>query len=59
MTVLKEIKSHPYVVGYLKELPFYNKHIKKTRVKRLKSIDLLSELPFLCRIKCNKNKSCI
>ena len=46
MTVLKKIKSHPNVVGYSKELPFYNKHIEKPRVKRLKNIDLLSELPF-------------
>ena len=34
------------VLGYFQELPFYNKHIKKPRVKRLKNIDLLSELPF-------------
>ena len=46
MTVLKKIKSHPHVVGYFKELPFYNKHIEKPRVKHLKNIDLLSELPF-------------
>ena len=25
---------------------FYNKHIEKPKLKRLKSIDLLSELPF-------------
>ena len=46
MTVLKKIKSHPHVVGYFKELPFYNKHIEKPKIKRLKNIDLLSELPF-------------
>ena len=46
MAVLKKIKSHPHVVGYFKELPFYNKHIEKPRVKRLKNIYLLSELPF-------------
>ena len=46
MTVLKKIKFHPNVVGYFKELPFYSKHIEKPRVKRLKNIDLLSELPF-------------
>ena len=46
MTVLKKIKSYPHVVGYFKELPFYNKHIEKPRVKRLRNIDLLSELPF-------------
>ena len=31
---------------YFKELPFYNKHIEKPKIKRLKNIDLLSELPF-------------
>ena len=46
MTVLKKVKSHLDVVEYFKELPFYNKHIKKPKIKRLKSIDLLSELPF-------------
>ena len=46
MTALKEIKSHPDLVDYFKELPFYSKHIKKPKIKRLKNIDLLSELPF-------------
>ena len=31
---------------YFKELPFYNKHIEKPKIKRLKNIGLLSELPF-------------
>ena len=39
-------KYHPDVVDYFKELPFYNKHIEKPKIKRLKNIDLLSELPF-------------
>ena len=30
----------------VKELPFYNKHIEKPNIKRLKNIDLLSEFPF-------------
>ena len=46
MTTLKKVKSHLEAVNYLKDLPFYNKHIKKTKIKRLKNIDLLSELPF-------------
>ena len=46
MTALKKVKSHPDVVEYFKELPFYNKHIEKTKIKCLKNIDLLSELPF-------------
>ena len=46
MTVSKKFKSHPNIVDYFKELPFYNKHIKKPKIKHLKNIDLLSELPF-------------
>ena len=46
MTALKKVKSYPDVVDYFKELPFYKKHIQKPKIKRLKNIDLLSELPF-------------
>ena len=46
MKALKKVKSHPAAVDYFKELPFYNKHIKKPKIKRLKNIDLLSEFPF-------------
>ena len=46
MTALKKSKYHRDVVDYLKELPFYNKHIEKPKIKSLKNIDLLSELPF-------------
>ena len=46
MTALKKIKSHPDVVNYFKELPFYNKHIQKPKSKCLKNTDLLSKLPF-------------
>ena len=46
MTALKKIKSHPDVVEYFKELPLYNKHIEKPKIKRLKNIDSLSELSF-------------
>ena len=46
MTVKEKIKSHPCVVYHLKEIPFYNKSIEKPKIKRLKNIDLLSELPF-------------
>ena len=45
MTVLSKIKSHFDAVGYFKELPFYNKSIEKPKVKRLKNIDRLLELP--------------
>ena len=34
------------IVDYFKELPFYNISIDKPNIKRLKNIDLLSELPF-------------
>ena len=46
MTVLSKIKPHSDAVDYFKELPFYNKPIKKPKVKRLKNIDRLIELPF-------------
>ena len=46
MTVKKKVKSHLDVVDYFKELLLQNKHIEKPKIKRLKNIDLLSELPF-------------
>ena len=46
MTVQKKIKSHPDVTSYFKELPFYNTFIEKPKIKQLRNIDLLSELPF-------------
>ena len=42
----EKVKSYPDVVGYCKELPSYNKYIEKPKIKHLKNIDLLSELPF-------------
>ena len=46
MTVKEKIKSHLGLVDYFKELPFYNKHIEKPKIKRLKNIDFISKLPF-------------
>ena len=46
MTILSKNKSHSDVIHYFKELPFYNKPIKKPKVKRLKDMDQLIELPF-------------
>ena len=46
MAVKEKVKSHPDVVDYFKELPFYNKYIQKPKTKRLKNIDQLSEIPF-------------
>ena len=33
-------------VNYFKELLFCNEFIKKPKIKRLKNVDLLAELPF-------------
>ena len=41
MAILSKIKSHSNVIGYFKELPFYNKPIEKS-VKHLKNIDPLA-----------------
>ena len=46
MAVLSKVKYHSDAKDYFKELPFYNKPIKKPKVKRLKTIDQLIELPF-------------
>ena len=46
MAVQKKTKSHPDVLNYFKELPFYNTYIEKPKIKGLKNNDLLSELPF-------------
>ena len=46
MEILSKIKSDSDAVDYFKELPFYNKPVKKPKVKRLKNIDHLAELPF-------------
>ena len=46
MAVLSKIKSHQHVVDNFKELAFYNKSIKKQKVKHLKNIDQLTEPPF-------------
>ena len=46
MTVQKKIKLHSDVKNYFKQLPFHNTCIEKTKIKTLKNIDLLSELPF-------------
>ena len=43
---MSKIKSLSDAVDYSKELPFYNKSIEKPKVKRLKNIDRLVELPF-------------
>ena len=46
MAVLSKIKLYSDAADYFKELPFYNKPIKKPKVKHLKNHDRLAELPF-------------
>ena len=46
MTVLSKIKPYSDAIDYFKELAFYNKPIKKPKVRRLKNIDQLVEFPF-------------
>ena len=46
MAVLSKIKPQFDAADYFQELPFYNKPIKKPKVKRLKNTDRLVELPF-------------
>ena len=55
----KKVKSHSDVIDYLKELPFYNKYIKKRKIKRLKNIDLLFELPFLEKLNIIKTNHAV
>ena len=59
MTVKKKVKSLSDVIDYLKELPFYNKYIKKRKIKRLKNIDLLFELPFLEKLNIIKTNHAV
>ena len=61
MTVDKKIKTKKKsvdVTNYFKELLFYNTYYKKSKMKCLKNMDLLSELPFyeeLSAAKTNKD----
>ena len=59
MAVLSKIKSHSDAVDYFKELLFYNKPIEKPKIKSLKNVDRLAELPFFWATEHNKNKSSI
>ena len=45
MAVQEKIQSHSDVINYFKELPFYNTYIEKPKIKCLKNIDLIFELP--------------
>ena len=50
MSVLSKIDT----VGYFKELPFYKKPIENPKLKRLKNIDRLVELPFYKQLSVTK-----
>ena len=54
MAILPKIKSHSNIVDYFKELLFDNKPIKKPKVKFLKNIDRLAELPFYDQLSVTK-----
>ena len=59
MAILSKIKPHFDAVSYFKELPFYNKPIEKPKVKRLKNIDRLAELPFYEQLSVIKTDQCL
>ena len=44
--VYKAIITILSIVDYFRKLPFYNVSIDKPKIKRLKNMDLLAELPF-------------
>ena len=59
MAVQKKIKTKKNlldVINYFKELPFCNTSTEKPKIKRLKNIDLLSELPFYEELSVVKNR---
>ena len=47
--------THLSVKYYFKEIPFYNRPIENSKIKRLKNIDLSAELPLFSKIEHNKN----
>ena len=53
MAILSKIKSDSDANNYFKELPFYNKPIKRP-TKHLKNIDPLVELPFYEQLSITK-----
>ena len=53
------ISSENNDVKYFKEFPFFNVSIEKPKIKRLKNIDLLAELPFYDELNITKNRSSI
>ena len=54
---MSKIKYNSDAVDYFKELPFYNKPIKKPKLKRLKKINQLVELPLAELSSVKKNQA--
>ena len=54
MAVLSKIKPQFDAADYFQELAFYNKPIKKPKVKRLKNTDRLAELLFYGQLSVTK-----
>ena len=54
MTIKTKIKSYFDTADYFKNIPFYIKPIEKPKIKRLKNIDLLFELPFYEKLSVTK-----
>ena len=49
MTVKRKIKTKQkllFAINYFKEVPFYNTYFEKPKIKHLKNIGLVPELPF-------------
>ena len=62
MAVQKKIKTKENlfdVINYFKELSFCNTSTKKPKIKRLKNIDLLSELPIYNELSVVKTEKSI
>ena len=59
MTIQTKIKSHPDTINYFEEILFYKKSVEKPKIKRLKNIDLLSELPFYEKLSVMKLIKCL
>ena len=54
MAVLSKNKSHSDAVDSFKDVPFYKEPIKKPKIKHLKNIDQLAEVPFLEQLRIIK-----
>ena len=53
MAILSKI-THPSALDYFKEPPFYNNPIIKPKIKSLKNIHQVAELPFCEKLSITK-----